>query len=167
MILLGLGSNLGDRRTNLAIALRELGKAVDILCVSSVYETAALLPEKAPAEWDVPYHNIVISIEYYLSSSDLLYKAKLIERGMGREDVGRWGPRIIDIDVLAFHDEVRNMPHLTLPHPGMAERNFVMVPLAEIAPDWVHPVSRRTAAQMAAGMSLTPVADMGKWHTRQ
>lgn len=143
MILLALGGNLGDRKANLEQALALLGHGDDaplrITRVSSVYETAALLPEDAPEDWDIPYYNIVLAAETALAPEELLRVAKATETHMGRKDIGRWGPRIIDIDILAYDHERVVSESLTLPHPAMLERDFVMLPLAEILPHWQHP----------------------------
>lgn len=154
MILLGLGTNLGDRAANLETAVRLLHEGMDspvqITHVSSVYETAALLPEGAPSEWDISYYNMVLSCDSYLEPEVLLGALKVIETDMGRKDVGRWGPRVIDIDILAYQDAIRDSRDLALPHPEMHNRDFVMVPLAEIAPDWVHPILKQTAQEIVA-----------------
>lgn len=144
MIILGLGSNWGDRRSNLQTALIALQTAgIALSKVSSVYETPALLPANAPPEWDIPYYNIVCSIGTGLSPLDLLQAAKIIETTMGRRDVGRWGPRIIDIDILAYNNEIISSEILDIPHKDMLLRDFVMVPLLEIIPDWQHPALNR------------------------
>lgn len=163
MILLGLGSNLGDRQANLESALLRLGQGADapvkLLRVSSVYETAALLPEDAPEEWDIPYYNIVVAAESLLAPEALLEAVKGIEQQLGRKDVGRWGPRIIDIDMLAHGDTEQQSDALTLPHAGMLGRDFVMVPLAEILPHWVYPQAEaaepRTAQQVVHDKGMT------------
>lgn len=156
MILLALGSNLGDRKANLEAALCALGEHVQVLRVSSVYETAALLPEDAPADWDVPFYNIVATAEGDIAPDELLELVKDIEQALGRKDIGRWGPRLIDIDILAHGAQEVQSDKLTLPHAEMLGRDFVMVPLAEIAPHWRHPQSGETAHEVvnAKGMEL-------------
>lgn len=146
MIFFGLGSNLGDRKANLEAALRELSALARVLRVSSVYESAALLPEGAPPEWDIAYYNIVASAESDLEPQELLAEVKRIEQALGRRDVGRWGPRVIDIDILAHGEAQLADETLTLPHAGMLERDFVMVPLAEISPHWRYPAGAAPAA---------------------
>lgn len=147
MIVIALGTNLGDRMANLQRALVQLDAAgVKISRTSSVYETAALLPEGAPAEWNIPYLNMVVTGEADDTPDGLLAKTQAIQTEMGREDIGRWGPRIIDIDLLDVNGECCVTEHLTLPHPEMLKRDFVMVPLAEIAPDWQHPLTGQKAA---------------------
>lgn len=143
MILFGLGSNLGDRKANLEAALAALGQGdaapVHLLRVSSVYESAALLPDDAPPEWDIPFYNIVAAAESALPPYQLLKVVKQIEQRLGREDAGRWGPRVIDIDILAYGNTMLQSAELTIPHAAMLSRDFVMVPLAEIQPHWRYP----------------------------
>lgn len=149
MILLGLGSNIGDREGYLArarAALEAVGARV--VKASSLIETPALLPPDAPSDWDIPYLNQVIEVRTNHTPEGLLACAKSIEVALGRTDRGRWGPREIDIDLLAYHDERRATSMLTLPHPGMAARAFVLQPLAEIAPQWRHPINGLTAREM-------------------
>lgn len=151
MILLALGSNIGDREGFLQRA-REALEAVGVRMVrqSRLMETPALLPENAPAEWNIPFLNQVVEVATNHSPEALLACAKSIEAGLGRTDRGRWGPREIDIDVLAYHEERRDTPQLQLPHPGIASRDFVLKPLAEIAPQWRHPVTGLTPREMLA-----------------
>ena len=154
MILLGLGSNLGDRHEMLVRAMIALdGGGIFSLQVSDEVETPALLPEGAPAEWDMPYFNLVMTVDTGLSPEELLAAAKRVEQFLGRQDRGRWGPREIDIDILAYNDVVMDTPTLQLPHPGIASRRFVLAPLAEIAPQWRHPVLGKTAAEMLAELA--------------
>jgi 2-amino-4-hydroxy-6-hydroxymethyldihydropteridine diphosphokinase len=165
MILLALGTNLGDRKANLEQALRELSTVLRVLRVSAVYETAALLPEGAPTDWDIPFYNIVVSAEATIDSKTLLMQVKAIEQRLGRQDVGRWGPRLIDIDILAHGTARMQEEDLTLPHAEMMERDFVMVPLAEIAPHWRHPVTgdaahewvRSKGMAIGSGLMRSPV----------
>lgn len=173
MILLGLGSNLGDRQANLEAALAALGQGeaapMRLLRVSSVYESAALLPEDAPPHWDIPYYNIVVAAQTVLEPARLLQVAKQIERRLGREDVGRWGPRVIDIDILACGDSVLQTTELTIPHAAMLSRDFVMVPLAEIQPHWrypgeseemltAHELVRKKAMTLGEGLMRLPIS---------
>lgn len=151
MILLGVGCNLGDRAASLRRAAELLtAEGVHIEQVSSTIETPALLPPDAPAEWDIPFLNQVWRVRSALAPEALLVLVKRIEQAMGRQDRGRWGPREIDIDVLDMDGVVLDSPHLTLPHPGIAERRFVLEPLAEVAPAWRHPVTGKSAVEMLA-----------------
>ena len=134
--ILSLGSNLGDRRENLLRAMAALRRArVKVVDASSVYSTE---PVSGPARpW---FYNQVIKVESALSPGRLLVLAKKIEREMGRRPARRNGPRKIDIDILLAGRRTFASPKLIIPHPRMAERNFVLIPLKEIAPRAVHPV---------------------------
>jgi 2-amino-4-hydroxy-6-hydroxymethyldihydropteridine diphosphokinase len=152
-ILLALGSNLGDRAAALADALRRLEAAgVRVLSASSVHETPALMPEGAPPEWDRPYLNQVVMVHTDLDPRALLRCTQGIEQAMGRRPAARWAPRVIDIDLLAVGAAVLDTPELTLPHPRLHERRFVLAPLCEIAPGWVHPRLGVAATQLLAGL---------------
>jgi 2-amino-4-hydroxy-6-hydroxymethyldihydropteridine diphosphokinase len=135
-VYLALGTNLDDREANLALARRELSTLNNILKVSSIYETPPWGVTDQPA-----FLNQVLAARTNLSPLDLLKSVKDIEARMGRVPSVRFGPRLIDIDILLYGDTFLNTPTLTLPHPRMAERAFVLVPLLEIAPDLTHPVS--------------------------
>jgi len=149
MILLALGSNIGDREAYLRRAREALyNVGVGVIKQSTILETAPLLPPDAPADWDIPFLNQVIVVETKHSPEALLDCAKTIEKALGRVNRGRWGPREIDIDLLAYNSELRQTAHLTLPHPGMLDREFVLKPLSEVAPEWRHPVLDRTAREM-------------------
>jgi 2-amino-4-hydroxy-6-hydroxymethyldihydropteridine diphosphokinase len=149
--LLGLGGNLGDVRQTLDNAVRTLCEKEEIrlLARSSDYRTPPWGLEDQP-----PFINLCLAVATDLSPYELLHRAQEIETRLGRNRARerRWGPRAIDIDLLAYDDLVLNDPELTLPHPRMFERAFVLVPLAEIAPDRVI-AGRRVAdalAQVAA-----------------
>lgn len=142
---LSLGSNLGRRRRNLALARLSLEKAgVTILRASSIYMTQ---PVDVP---DQPWFlNQVLKVRAKLSPPELLELAKSIEKKMKRIPTVDKGPRPIDIDILLAGDTVIDTPGLTIPHPRLARRNFVLVPLKEIAPRTVHPVLRKTVGELA------------------
>ncbi len=151
MILLALGSNIGDREGFLRRACAALeAVGVSVVKRSALLETPAMLPPDAPEDWNIPFLNQVLLVTTRHTPEALLACAKSIEQGLGRTDRGRWGPREIDIDILAYNAEQRDTPKLTLPHPGIAERDFVLKPLAEIAPEWRHPLTGRTAREMLA-----------------
>lgn len=141
-VYLGLGSNLGNRQDNLDMALKLLGQRMQIGKVSSIYDTEAVGPIAQPR-----FLNLACEVRTRLAPEGLLALAKGIEAKMGRH--GRTGePRIIDIDILMYGDSVVNAENLEIPHPRMGERQFVMVPLAEIAPDVVHPVTKKKIKEM-------------------
>ncbi len=152
--LLGLGGNVGDVRATLdeAIALLINGKDVTLTLRSSDYRTPPWGVTDQP-----PFINLAIAVETTLSPRALLTHALNVERALGRNRVGarRWGPRPIDIDLLAYDDVTVDEPGLTLPHPRLFERAFVLVPLAEIAPDRV--VAGRRIAEALAGMDTTGI----------
>jgi len=133
---LGLGSNLGERAANLARALTLLDETEGITArrVSSVYDTAPVGVTDQPR-----FLNLVARIGCSLGPVELLRACKNIEHAMGRRDTGRWGPRLIDIDILLCGDLVLTGDDLTLPHPLLRERQFVLIPLHEIAPDLILP----------------------------
>jgi len=145
-ILLALGSNLGDRQAALRDAQARLAAAgVPVLQASSVHETPALMPAGAPADWARAYLNQVLRAQTALAPHELLRTLKDIEAAMGRRPAERWAPRVIDIDILDHEGRCLSDETLELPHAQMHLRRFVMAPLCEIAPDWVHPRLQRTA----------------------
>ena len=149
MIFLALGSTLGPRDEMLARARTELcAHGVNVLRSSVIVETPALTPTGAPSSWDQPYLNQVLEVQTDLSASDLLQCTQSIERQLGRKPAMRWSPRLIDIDILAFGNTVLNTDMLTLPHPGIHTRRFVLQPLCDLEPNWVHPVLGRTASEL-------------------
>ena len=139
MLYLGLGTNEGDRLGNLrraiaalnAIGAENLG-SISILAISPVYESAAMLPPGAPAEWNRPYLNLALQCRSSLSPRELLDLVKRVERELGREARDRWAPRVIDIDLLDWEGVALRTPELTLPHAGLAERPFAMLPLGDL-----------------------------------
>lgn len=149
MILIALGSNMGDREATMLAALVELEAAgVKTVAKSAMMETPALLPKGAPPAWDMPYMNMVAVVQTGHDPHALLEITQGIEQKLGRTKRGHWGPREIDIDLLAYHAEVVETEMLALPHPHMPYRRFVLGPLVEIMPDWKHPVLGKTATEM-------------------
>lgn len=143
MIVLGLGSNIGDRLNHLRKALQYLEQIphFKVVQVSSIYISDALLPDVAPESWNVPYLNLAVRCESTLEPLDLLHHLKSIERRLGRLPEIDWGPRIIDIDILAWDDLIKYDEKLHIPHEHLHERPFAIWPLAEVAPFWVYPLS--------------------------
>jgi 2-amino-4-hydroxy-6-hydroxymethyldihydropteridine diphosphokinase len=140
---LSLGSNIGDREANLRDAIARLETLGRIAAVSSIYETEPV--EVADQAW---FLNCVVALETSHAPESLMKELLSLEREMGRERIQRKGPRTIDLDIVLFGDLVINSPTLTLPHPAMHQRRFVLEPLAEIAPDAWHPGLKKTARQL-------------------
>ena len=138
---IGLGSNLGDRLGYLQAALAALStRGLEPAGVSSVYESDALGPPQPD------YLNAVVSVSTSLTPRELLEALKTIEAELGRHDDERWGPREIDLDLLLYGDEMLEEEGLTVPHPEMTKRSFVLLPLLEIAPDLDLPSGEPAAA---------------------
>ncbi|MFC1528847.1 2-amino-4-hydroxy-6-hydroxymethyldihydropteridine diphosphokinase [Candidatus Latescibacterota bacterium] len=137
-VYLGLGSNIGDRLGNLNGAVLRLNSSPEILVmnVSNIYET---VPVGGPVQPD--YLNAAVEIETILEPEGLFRHCSGIEKAMGRERTEKYGPRIIDIDIVLYNQLVLKTDDLTIPHPRMHERAFVLRPLADLVPDYVHPVT--------------------------
>lgn len=143
-VALGLGSNVGDRLGNLRAAVHMIEQRIaQPERVSDAYETPPWGVEAQPR-----FLNACATLETALAPAELLSELKAIERALGRRPGRRWGPREIDIDILLYGDATLTSEHLVVPHPAMCERAFVLLPLRDIAPDWVHPVAGRTIADL-------------------
>ncbi len=143
---LSLGSNVGDRAANLHCAIAALTeRGIRVVKQSSIYETEPL--GFRDQDW---FLNCAIEIESLLSPRELLEALLEIEQGMGRQRTRPMGPRIIDIDILLYGNEDIQSDELTIPHPRMTERKFVLVPLSEIAPNAVHPPTAKTVSRLLA-----------------
>jgi len=143
-IYLSLGSNMGDRAGNIAQAIAELrAQGVRVVRESALYETEPVEFREQP--W---FLNSVIEAETELEPYDLLGAIAQVERGLGRERGIPKGPRVIDIDILLYGNGELHTPELDIPHAHMTERRFVLVPFAEIAPDVLHPTTRKTIAEL-------------------
>jgi len=150
-VYLGLGSNLGDRMAILKRAVAALTALGAIEACSRVYETAPLHLTDQPA-----FLNMAVRLATQLAPNDLLGAVKALERDLGRVDGIRWGPRLIDIDILLYDGVVLSEERLVIPHPRLAERRFALAPLADVGAAAAHPVERRTVAEMLAAL---PMAD--------
>jgi len=161
-VYLGLGSNLGNREGNLRMGLRLMEPLCRLEEVSSLYETAPVGVESQP-----PFYNAACRVTTGLEPEALLRFLQRVEFEVGRRPGGpRWGPRPLDLDILLYGDRVLEGAGLVLPHPRLAERPFVLVPLAEIAPETRHPTLKKTVRELltAAGEEgVTLVAPAG-WH---
>ena len=140
---LSLGSNVGDRQANLREAIARLEEIGHVVAVSSFYETEPV--EFTAQDW---FLNCAVLLETEKMPAQLLKSLISLEQAMGRRCLQPKGPRNIDIDILLYGDSVVRTKGLTIPHPGMPERRFVLQPLAEIAPDVRHPVLKKTAREL-------------------
>ena len=143
-VFLQTGGNVGNRFKNLQTAMELIEKEIgNILQQSSVYETEAWGFRDQPA-----FLNQVLQVETILSPTEVMEKIHLIENKMGRVRVQKMGPRTIDIDILFINDETINVPFLTIPHPFIEKRRFVLVPLSEISPNYFHPVLKKNVSSL-------------------
>jgi 2-amino-4-hydroxy-6-hydroxymethyldihydropteridine diphosphokinase len=157
---LSLGSNLGEREQALRTAVDRLqSNDFKVRRISSVFETA---PQDVPNQpW---FLNLVVEGESELLPLQLLHYVLSVERGMGRKRTVAKGPRTIDIDILLHGNAVVNTEKLQIPHPRMTERRFVLEPLAELIPDFRHPVTRRSIREHLASTMDQPVRKLGLLH---
>jgi 2-amino-4-hydroxy-6-hydroxymethyldihydropteridine diphosphokinase len=152
IVYLGLGTNVGQRRQNLERAVAGLGEVMEITAVSPIYQTPPWGLTDQP-----DFLNLCLQAATSLSPFDLLHFTQELEKELGREKTVRWGPRLIDIDILFYDDEISHSEELTIPHPQIAQRAFVLVPLADIAPDLVHPQTGQTVREMVAQVDTSGV----------
>lgn len=147
MILLSIGTNIGNREENIANAITALGTIGKVLSVSDIYTS-----EPWGFESENGFFNIALTMESTLSPLDLLRATQQIERDLGRtaKTTTAYADRVIDIDIIAYNDAIIDSPTLTIPHKLMHLRNFVLYPLANIAPDWEHPILKLTTLELKA-----------------
>ena len=142
-----LGSNIGDRSANLHKAITLLDPKVHVKAQSSIYQTEPWGYSEQPT-----FLNQVIKVDTDLEPFELLEFVKEIESSIGRQESFRYGPRLIDVDILFYDDLILEAPKLTIPHARIFERAFVLIPLAEIAPDLLHPVFKKTALELKTAL---------------
>jgi 2-amino-4-hydroxy-6-hydroxymethyldihydropteridine diphosphokinase len=142
-IFLLLGSNLGDRPEHLSDAAARINIFAHIIRKSSVYVTRAWGNNNQP-----DFLNQVIEVDTVLPPEALLQQTLAVETAMGRNRIEKWGPRTIDIDILFFRNSIVNLDNLKIPHPQIQNRKFTLIPLRELAPDFVHPVLKKNIARL-------------------
>jgi len=134
---------LGDRENNLRKAINKINREMRVTAISSVYETEPMYYEEQG--W---FLNCAIALETDIRPKEVLKRLRVIEEKLGRKPGPRYGPRVIDLDLLFYDDLVLSEPDLEIPHPRLAERAFVLAPLNEIRPDMVHPVLRKKVSEL-------------------
>ena len=155
-VYLALGSNLGDRLANLKQAIDSLTPQMEVKARSFVYETPPWGYEDQPK-----FLNQVVKAKTYLDPEPLLKHLKRLEVALGRQASFPNGPRLIDIDILFYDELILNTPSLVIPHPRLQERGFVLLPLMDISPDLVHPLSRKRVREMVAQSDVRDIKKFG------
>lgn len=150
---IGIGSNLGVPTENCENAIRRLKATaeIEVVAQSDLYETEPV--GMVDQNWFV---NAVVAIKTSLTPENLLESILTIERDLGRERREKWGPRVIDLDLLTYEDHVSSSKNLTLPHPEMSKRRFVLLPLSELAGDYLHPVENKTIYDLLIELPKDP-----------
>ncbi len=154
IVFIALGSNIGDRVKALNNASDLMPPNIIPISFSKVYETPPWGYEDQP-----PFLNQVIKARTHLSPPALLKRLKEIERELGRQPIFRYGPRLIDLDILFYDDLEYKSEKLTIPHPEIANRAFVLVPLMEIAPNYIHPVNHKKIVDIAAQIEVDHIIE--------
>lgn len=157
-VYLAVGSNLGDREGNCRTVVALLGEEIAIEAVSSLYETVPYGVTDQP-----PFLNLALAGRTTLEPRALLGLCKRVEAEVGRRPTYRWGPRVVDVDILLLGDRVVMEDDLAIPHRDMLQRSFVLTPLAEIAPDVMHPTAGRAIVELAAAVGSEGVRRTVPW----
>lgn len=144
-IILALGANVGNREKNITNAISLLEKKISNIRCAKLYHSKAVGHENQP-----DFVNTVILAETMLAPEELLEFTQMIEKNIGRKFRFHWGPREIDIDIIFYDNLILDLENLQIPHPRAAERDFVLFPIKEIVPSFVHPVLKKTIAQLCA-----------------
>ena len=154
VIILGLGSNIGDRLGYLNAAVGLLSCVLTHMQYSRILESEAILPQDATPDMNRPFYNMAILGICSLAPEALLDELKRIEHEVGRQQRCKWGPREIDIDILAVDGMMLESPKLNIPHKELLNRDFALIPLADVAPDWRYPLggiyNNQTALEIIA-----------------
>ncbi len=155
---IALGGNLGDSQRILAEAMQRLAGAdeIEVVARSHLYQTAPVGPPQPD------YLNACVLVETSLGARSLLNHLLEIENQFGRVRKERWGARSLDLDLLLYGDQIIDLPGLTVPHPCLHERAFVLVPLMDVAPQWQHPIFAKTTAQLLEALPPDSKADVKK-----
>lgn len=156
MVIIGLGSNIGNRQLNLDNAIERLSQE-DFTNIkkSKVYETQAVLKDDSPQEWNKPFLNMAIMADCNLGAFEILNRTQEIEIQMGRDkNHAIWSPRIIDLDILAIDDVCINTEKLTIPHKLLHKRDFALKPFCDLAPNWRYPVESSDIYDLKASLIL-------------
>ena len=139
-VVLHLGSNIGSKKSNIDLAILLISQEIGLINTqSSYYVTDAWGIEDQPS-----FINAAVIVDSLLEPEEILEKIHVIEQKLGRRKIEKWGPRIIDIDILFFNKQIIEKANLKIPHPEITNRNFVLVPLKELMPEFVHPVLHTT-----------------------
>jgi len=154
-VYLALGSNQGDRIANLKQATTALSPQMEVKAKSHVNETPPWGYQNQPK-----FLNQVIQASTYLEPEPLLKHLKRLEATLGRKASFRNGPRLIDIDILFYDDLVLDTPSLVIPHPRLHERGFVLLPLMDIAPDFIHPVQKKSVRELLASCNVSDITKL-------
>ncbi|HKI55195.1 MAG TPA: 2-amino-4-hydroxy-6-hydroxymethyldihydropteridine diphosphokinase [Anaerolineales bacterium] len=157
IVYLSLGTNLGNRAANLKEAISSLPPQMNVKARSKVYET----PPWGYTDQD-NFLNQVVKAATYLEPEKLLKHIKRLEVAMGRKASFRYGPRLIDIDILFYDDVVLETSSLTIPHPDLHERGFVLLPMMDIAPDFVHPLKKKSIRELVGFCDMGGIKQFGK-----